>query len=268
MTEKRPLERPIAGNTATNGLKVLALVFMICDHVGKMLLPGVPELRILGRIAFPLYCWCLVVGFHYTRSPAKYCLRLLLIGLISQPLYMIALNHTWREPNIMLTLLLGLLALWGLREKRFGSQIWAPLAALALAVIFNANYNWRGVLLILLLWAAQERRTGIAAVMIAFCLFWGSTSTVVQGLFGLSFRDLSALPTLNALLTPWLKLQALAVLALPFILLQMRQNIRMPKWLGYAAYPGHLLLLWLAELLVNQQGTLERAIRVLGLPGA
>ncbi|MBQ3095263.1 MAG: fimbrial assembly protein, partial [Clostridia bacterium] len=52
--------KPIAGNTNTGLLKWLALIFMFLDHAGKMCFPGVPEMRILGRIAFPLYCWCLV----------------------------------------------------------------------------------------------------------------------------------------------------------------------------------------------------------------
>ena len=101
---------PLAGNTATGALKLIALCFMMIDHMGKMLFPQVPEMRILGRIAFPLYAWCMVVGFHYTRNPWRYALRILLVGLVSQPLYMVALNHTWHEPNIFLTLFFALTA--------------------------------------------------------------------------------------------------------------------------------------------------------------
>ena len=108
--------KAIAGNTATGVLKLIALAFMFIDHSGKMLFPGVMEMRLLGRIAFPVYCWCMVVGFSYTRSVPKYLLRVLAVGVISQPLYMLALNHTWREPNIFLTLLLALWGLWGMRE--------------------------------------------------------------------------------------------------------------------------------------------------------
>ena len=105
--------RPLAGNTATGWLKILALIFMFCDHAGKMLLPGVLEMRMLGRIAFPLYCWCLVVGAQHTRSFPKYLLRIAVIGLISQPLYMVALHHPWTKANIFLTLFVALLGLAG-----------------------------------------------------------------------------------------------------------------------------------------------------------
>lgn len=71
----------IAGCTATGMLKILALVFMFIDHAGKMLFPQIAEMRMLGRIAFPLYCWCMVVGISYTRSVPKYLGRLMLIDV-------------------------------------------------------------------------------------------------------------------------------------------------------------------------------------------
>ena len=103
----------IAGCTATGMLKILALVFMFIDHAGKMLFPQIAEMRMLGRIAFPLYCWCMVVGISYTRSVPKYLGRLMLIGLVSQPIYMVALNHSWNQPNIFLTLLVALCGVTG-----------------------------------------------------------------------------------------------------------------------------------------------------------
>ena len=238
--------REIAGSTSTGALKVIALVFMFIDHAGKMLFPQVAEMRMLGRLAFPLYCWCAVVGVCCTRSCLKYLLRTLAVGLLSQPLYMIALDHTWTQPNIFLTLALGIAALWGIRERRAGSRVWAPLAALVLSVVLDANYGWRGVLLIILLYLARERKEAIAAVMIAFCLFWGSSSSVVRSFFGLEL-SVNWMGSLSALVTPWLRLQALAVFALPLMLRDLPWRWRMPKWLGYAIYPAHLALLWLLE---------------------
>ncbi len=79
-------------------------------------------MRMLGRIAFPLYCWCMVVGISYTRSVPKYLGRLMLIGLVSQPIYMVALNHSWNQPNIFLTLLVALCGVLGLGGKKLLSQ--------------------------------------------------------------------------------------------------------------------------------------------------
>lgn len=247
----RPAVRPHApaGNLATGWLKVIALAFMFMDHAGKMLCRNMLEMRLLGRIAFPLYLWCMVVGFHYTRSVWKYILRVAAVGLLSQPLYNLALNHTWKELNVFFTLALGLCALWGLREKKWGSHIWAPLAALALASVLNTDYGWKGVLLLMLLNAVRESRQGIAAVMIAYGLFWGFTTQQVRMVFGLDLRPLLEAPVLKDILPTFMRLQTMCVAALPLMLVRIprKLDLKMPTWLGYTIYPAHLAVLYLLE---------------------
>ncbi|MBQ4581298.1 MAG: hypothetical protein IJA83_11630 [Clostridia bacterium] len=242
--------KPLAGNVNTGLLKLIALVFMFLDHSGKMCFSAYPEFRVLGRIAFPLYCWCLVVGAQHTRSFPKYLLRIALIGLISQPLYMAALNHTWQQYNIFLTLFVALLGLWGLREKKFLSHIWAPALAILLAQYLGVDYGWKGVLLTFLLWGVRDSRAGIAAVMIAFCLYWGSSSSVVSGFFGLSFTGVTRGP-FGGIFSSLLRLQGLAILSLPLMLIRLPGRIRLPKWAGYALYPAHLVVLIILEYAMN-----------------
>ena len=240
-----------AGNTATTWLKIIALVFMFCDHAGKMLLPNVPEMRMIGRIAFPIYVWCMIVGFHYTRSVPKYLLRVLAVGLVSQPLYIIALNHTWKEPNVFLCLFLGLCALWGIREKKYLSHIWAPAAAMILATLLNADYGWKGVLLFILLYAVRDSRPGIAAVMVAYFLFWGTFYNVTKSFFGISFDVARLDPSLSRPLSSLLRTETYALLSLPFILIRFKKDLKLPRWVGYALYPAHLLLLYGLEQIIK-----------------
>ena len=243
--------RKPAGNTATTWLKIIALVFMFIDHAGKMCFPNIPEMRILGRIAFPIYAWCMIVGFHYTRSVPKYLLRILITGLVSQPLYMLALNHTWKQSNIFLTLFLGLCALWGIREKKYLSQIWAPAAAMAAAILASADYGWRGVLLFIILYAVQESRPGIAAVMVSYFLFWGSSYSITKSLFGLPI-NMDALPAvLSQPLSAFLRMETYALLALPFILIPFKKDLKLPRWVGYALYPAHLAALYALEQIMK-----------------
>lgn len=238
--------RPIAGCANTGLLKLIALIFMFIDHAGKMCFANMAEMRLLGRIAFPLYCWCLVVGAAHTRSFPKYLGRIALIGLISQPLYMVALNHPWSDFNIFLTLFVAVLGLWGLRERKFLSHIWAPVIALMLAQYLGVDYGWKGVLLVYLLWAVRDSKPGIAAVMVAFCLFWGASSSSVTEFFGLRFTGLTR-TTFGMLLSPFLKLQGMALLALPLMIAPVSGNLRLPKWTGYALYPAHLVVLIILE---------------------
>lgn len=259
--ERTAAPPPPAGNTATGTLKLVALAFMLIDHLGAVVFPRIPEMRILGRIAFPIYCWCMVVGFHYTRSVPRYLGRILLTGSISQPLYAWVMNHMgqsgilWRDlfltkPNIFLTLLLGLAALWGIREKKLLSHLWAPAAAIFLATVLNADYGWKGVLFILLLYAARSTRPAVAAVMIAFFLYWGTAYRVTGSLLGIPF-DVGKLPAwIGSPLSAFLRLETYGLLALPFLLIPFRRNIRLPAWAAYGLYPAHLLVVLLVKTLV------------------
>ena len=261
-TERTPALPAPAGNNATGTLKLIALVFMLIDHLGAVVFPRVPEMRILGRIAFPIYCWCMVVGIHYTRSPLKYLGRILVTGLVSQPLYAYVMNHVgntgnWiqdymlNKPSIFLTLFLGLAALWGIREKKWLSQIWAPAAAVALATVLGVDYGWKGVLFMILLYLASGSRGAIGALMVAYFLFWGTYYSVTTSFFGLSL-DLARIPAwLSQPLSALLRMETFGLLSLPFILIRMPKNVRMPGWVGYCLYPAHLLLVWLGKVLIR-----------------
>ena len=42
-----------------NELKLIAAAAMLLDHIGAQLLPGVLWLRIVGRLAFPVFSFCI-----------------------------------------------------------------------------------------------------------------------------------------------------------------------------------------------------------------
>ena len=66
-------------------LKIVALASMCVDHIGVALLPGVWWLRLVGRLAFPLFALCVSAGLCYTRDKRKYALRMLLLAIITVP---------------------------------------------------------------------------------------------------------------------------------------------------------------------------------------
>ena len=238
----------IAGNTDTSFLKILALVLMLIDHMGVVIFPGVTEMRIIGRMAFPVYAGCMVVGSVKTRNPLKYGLRLLLTALISQPIYMMALNHTWTDFSILFTLLIALIAIQGIRLHKLGSEIWVPTLCYLLLGYMKVDYGWKGVTFIILLYLARENRSALIATFLAYALYWGTSSSSVIAIFGhkLSFLNW---PGIGTVLSAFFRLQGMIWLALPLILMKTNTRLRLPKWLGYALYPLHLILLIVLRLL-------------------
>ena len=242
--------KKIAGNLDTGLLKILALLFMLCDHIGVIFFPGQIIFRVLGRIAFPLYCWCLVVGATYSKNLPRYALRLLGVGLLSQPLYMNALSHSFKELNIFFTLLLGLVGIWGIQKQKVGSHIWLPILCLLLASstnIYTVDYGWKGVLFILLLYLAKEHKGGLVAFWIAYSLFWGSNSASLS----IPLSPFLNVLGLQSLFSSFFKLQGMVILALPLVVFPTCSALKLPKWIGYSLYPLHLALLWFLRSLLT-----------------
>ena len=108
-------------------LKVIAVVSMLIDHTSAVILEQIPGLenpaflmRIIGRAAFPIYCFLLVEGFYHTRSRAKYAGRLFLFALISEVPFDLAFSRRmwdFSSSNVFFTLLFGLLVIWGVENK-------------------------------------------------------------------------------------------------------------------------------------------------------
>jgi hypothetical protein len=71
-------------------LKVLAVLFMVVDHVGVFLVPPSSPwywpMRMVGRLAFPIFAYGVALGFTRTRSPYRYLLRMALWAVVGEVL--------------------------------------------------------------------------------------------------------------------------------------------------------------------------------------
>ena len=136
-------------------LKLIAIVSMLIDHVNKALI--YPYLTanqggltlvsnlfdIIGRIAFPLFCFFVVEGYFKTRNRKKYLLNLLIFGVISEvPFDMFTtasfFNMNWN--NVMFTLALVLITIWiidVLKEKmqHLPKALWLIVAWLIVLIM-------------------------------------------------------------------------------------------------------------------------------------
>ena len=52
-------------------LKLIAIISMLIDHIGAILFPSSEVLRIIGRLAFPIFAFIIVEGYFHTKNLKK-----------------------------------------------------------------------------------------------------------------------------------------------------------------------------------------------------
>ena len=251
-------------------LKNIAVVTMLIDHIGAVIVIRLliqkglygamvdqeayiawvgqnrgmygtyMAMRIIGRFAFPIYCFLLAEGFQKTRNVKRYLGRMLLFALISEVPFDLAFSgRLWnmQYQNVFFTLFIGLMVIAGLRlvdQRLAGPETWRKLAGVglyaviivagsALALALKTDYSFKGILAIAVLYLFRShRKAQIWAGVIIFLLMDG-----MEMIAALSF------------LLIWFYNGARG-----------RQN----KYFFYFFYPAHLLVLWLICVVMGIAG--------------
>ncbi len=219
-------------------LKYMAFLSMLLDHVnnamitpyldGKGALLHVSNvLSILGRVAFPLFMFFLVEGFFKTRSRKKYLINLLIFALLSEVPFDLftsreLFNKNWN--NMMFTLALSLATIWIVDEMKgrlakkskalwYGASVLVVAAMCAVAMFFSLDYDYHAII-----------------VAYLFYLFYE------KPLYGAALGYLSIIKELYS------------VLGFAATLTYNGERGKQYKWLNYAFYPVHLLILGLLRV--------------------
>ncbi len=154
-----------------NQLKLIAVISMTLDHIGMMLFPQLTFLRILGRLALPIYAYMIAEGCRHTRDRRKYLLRIAGLGLLCQTVYFVAMGSLYQ--CILITFSLSICLIWSVEYSvRKGTLSSRILAFAVLAVIlvltelvprlptgtdFDIDYGLIGVLLPALVYFGSEK---------------------------------------------------------------------------------------------------------------
>ena len=223
-------------NLDTNFLKLIAILCMVVDHVGTVFFPGYPAFRWVGRLAFPIFCYCLTVGLMYTHDIRRYLGRLAIFAVISQSFYALAFHPRdfWENLtnwNIFITLFFSLLAIYGIKSRKWW---WFVVGVLAINVL-NADYANTGVILTLIFYLCRNRPWLGALIYVL---------SYLPALWGGSLEDPLALVVGGHAVG----FEIFAILAVPLIFLPTHVEPKTPKWFFYAFYPGHLFVIFLVRM--------------------
>lgn len=106
-------------------LKLLAMASMLVDHTGMVLFPQMQGLRLIGRLAFPLYCFLMAEGAAHTSNIKRYLGRLLVFAMLSEIPYDLACRNTIfiRRPECIFY------ALFRVARMRCFKTVWAAKTA-------------------------------------------------------------------------------------------------------------------------------------------
>ena len=220
-------------------LKLIAIISMLIDHTNKALIyPNLVSntgfltkvsniFDIIGRIAFPIFCFLLIEGFFKTRNRKRYLFNLLLFGVISEvPFDMFTtssfFNMNWQ--NVMFTLALVLITVWIIDALRVKMQN-------------RSRFGWYLVSAIILL---------IMCIVSMFLSLDYEHHAILIGYFFYLFheRPIFAIPCGYASMytEPW------SLIGFGLTLTYNGQRGKQIKMLSYWFYPVHLLILGLLRL--------------------
>lgn len=251
------------GFLSGNALKIIACALMTVDHVGYILFPNVIILRIIGRLAFPIFAFMIAEGVKYTKNKLRYFLLIFVLGTVFQIVTYIYSGDTFMGIFITFSLAIPLCyAVQFVKRSFLTNNISAPIKALSvLTLVFGLG----------------------AVYLINHYItidygFYGCILPAVTGLFHLggntvgentisSFEKikkfdnfhLSVLMLAIGLIGVWLggvplslkPIQPYSFLAIPLLLLyngkRGKYNI---KFFFYLFYPIHLLIIYCIGLII------------------
>ena len=276
----------------TKRLKIIAIISMLIDHIPRIIpqqmwiaiaesislsFPGKEELvseividrvpgimGFIGRLAAPIFMFCITVGFRYTKDIKKYILRVFTFALISQIPYILFMQSEEYASgfskleltpfykinlNIMFTLGFGLVALYfyeKLKDKNIIIRL-APIIAVALiSCILNTEGGYVYIIYIFmfyLLWDVSIlKKAFIWIFIIVICRL-----PLLFHLLQINNDIMRALPTMRVS-----TLGVYVGVFLTFFFNNKRITISKTfKYLMYWFYPIHLIMLFLIYLLLS-----------------
>ena len=232
----------------STALRLLAILFMVLDHLWATVVPGNLWLTCLGRLAFPIFAFQLCEGYRHTSDYRRYRRRLLVFALLSEIPFNLFYAGSVIFPfhqNVLFTLLLGLLAIRqadrlrreeGIKKKSL--RCLALLLIFAGGVVLFPDYGLMGIMTVLCFFVFRDHRLFQLAAMAVLNIFTFKGQTIPISLFGLACD---------------FPIQGFALLALPLIWLYNGEKGRGGKGLRlfwYIFYPLHMLALYFIQRII------------------
>ncbi|HAE42559.1 MAG TPA: conjugal transfer protein TraX [Clostridiales bacterium] len=212
-------------------LKIIAMVTMAVDHIAFYFLPynatSYIIMRIIGRLAYPIFAYYIAMGYKNTSDLNRYILRMAIFALITQiPFYFFV--HKVFYLNVMFTFTLALIML-----KLFDKKNYLWFALIFLADFLNMDYGAYGLIIVLIFHVFSEEKGKMYVYLLILTFAYSSLNVLQSGAFNIRMYT-----------------QVLCVMALPLIYADF-PDIRINKYISYLFYPVHIGIIVLVGNLVS-----------------
>ena len=213
-----------------NQLKLFAVIVMTIDHIGHILFPGVMWLRIIGRLAYPIFAYMIAEGCTHTRSMPRYFATMAGMAAICQVVVYFVTGSLYQY--ILVTFTLSILLI-GVLKKALQTQstLWWLITSAALGTIwmltqwlpaqlsgtdFSIDYSFWGVMVPVLVWLGKTKGQKLLLEAAGLVLIAGNVNNI----------------------------QTLALCALPILALYNGQRGKWKlKYFFYLYFPAHIVAL-------------------------
>lgn len=215
-------------------LKIIACAAMLIDHIGAVFFPDWFLLRIVGRIAFPIFAFLLTQGYIHTGNLKNYFIRLGIFAVLSEFPFRLAFHSG--SHNIFFTLFIGLGTVHIVQQlkQNWLSKILVILLGI-LAQILNTDYGLYGILTIYFFYLYQKEER------------WRNLSFILLNV-------VYHIPLIPSLFIKGVEIfiQMFSTVSLWIIHQYNGEQGRPLKYWFYVFYPGHLFLIIGVRFLLQQ----------------
>lgn len=234
-------------------LHIMAMVFMLCDHLWATVIPGNDWLTCIGRMTFPIYAFLLVEGYFHTHNLKKYVLRLLVFALLSEIPFNMVMGSNWFYPlhqNVLWTFLIAIGLIHMNEKAKASGKLWLRVVAgvgsvilgFFLGILTMVDYYHAGIWMVLVFYFFRGRK------------WWNYVGQFVL-LYYINVEELSGFAYEITLFgeTHFLVRQGFALLALiPIWLYRGKEGYKSKtlQYIYYGFYPVHLLVLALIRMVM------------------
>lgn len=234
-------------------LHIMAMLFMLCDHLWGTIVPGNDWLTCIGRISFPIFAFMIVEGYFHTSNLKKYVGRLLIFAVISEIPFNLALGSQIFYPihqNVLWSFLISIgLIHWNERvraKNKIWQRVFVGIGSILLGYIIGlvtfVDFYHAGILTVLVFYFFRQRK-------------WWSYIGQFLGLWYINMELLGGFgyEIVVGGHTYFFMRQGLALLALiPIWLYRGKQGYHSKtlQYMYYLFYPAHLLVLGLLKALL------------------